>query len=402
MDIADSSCGQMSPPWSHDVVWRQGVCSDAEVAVGRWVPGTPPWLYRRIISYRTGGRAPVEVRTRKNASHCKNAKWIWQPEGCVLYAWNASDLCRLLHRGLLIVGDSSSAQMYHSVWAMLTHDLTNATSLLSNADYAPVTTTLCGGSTVLTFVRNDHLTLHSIEHGHTLFHRWEQKISLHDVVIINAGAHVQRTEVHVGNLVGALNTTARQARAGTAIFWRDTVPGAPNCKPHEHNLTLFDAEQRVRAYPYFGWARIRRNDLSVRKAITASPELRAHVHVLPAYQTSFQRFDAHVSYTDCLHFCLPGPTDSWVHLLYHLLLSAELRVAAQSLNSSLELEPNTGASPSQSLISSTTLNPNPSFTPARLLAFAVALGLIAQLRIWLGATRTQQHRRALRTRSVYQ
>ena len=46
-------------------------------------------------------------------------------------------------------------------------------------------------------------------------------------------------------------------------------------------------------------------------------------HLLDVYSLSSLRPDAHVSSTDCLHFCLPGPINAWaaqlVTLLYEII-----------------------------------------------------------------------------------
>ncbi|CAN0531880.1 unnamed protein product, partial [Laminaria digitata] len=42
--------------------------------------------------------------------------------------------------------------------------------------------------------------------------------------------------------------------------------------------------------------------------------------VLDAYTPTLLRPDLHHGDGDCLHYCVPGPVDHWVTLLYNILL----------------------------------------------------------------------------------
>lgn len=51
---------------------------------------------------------------------------------------------------------------------------------------------------------------------------------------------------------------------------------------------------------------------------------RSRWRLLDSYTPTFLRADSHMGGNgpDCLHYCLPGPTDHWVRLLYNILLVA--------------------------------------------------------------------------------
>lgn len=43
--------------------------------------------------------------------------------------------------------------------------------------------------------------------------------------------------------------------------------------------------------------------------------------ILDAYTPTVLRADSHIGDHDCLHYCVPGPADHWVTLLYNMLLA---------------------------------------------------------------------------------
>lgn len=45
--------------------------------------------------------------------------------------------------------------------------------------------------------------------------------------------------------------------------------------------------------------------------------------LLDAYSPTILRPDSHQGGNDCLHYCLPGPVDHWVTLLYNMLLAEQ-------------------------------------------------------------------------------
>jgi hypothetical protein len=47
------------------------------------------------------------------------------------------------------------------------------------------------------------------------------------------------------------------------------------------------------------------------------------IYWLNTYYSTALRRDGHVGFGDCLHYSLPGPTDSWVHFFYSLLLDLQ-------------------------------------------------------------------------------
>lgn len=42
--------------------------------------------------------------------------------------------------------------------------------------------------------------------------------------------------------------------------------------------------------------------------------------ILDAYTPTTLRADSHIGGRDCLHYCLPGPVDHWITLLYNIIL----------------------------------------------------------------------------------
>ena len=44
--------------------------------------------------------------------------------------------------------------------------------------------------------------------------------------------------------------------------------------------------------------------------------------LLDAFSPTHLRADNHIGGSDCLHYCVPGPADHWITLLYNILLEA--------------------------------------------------------------------------------
>lgn len=58
------------------------------------------------------------------------------------------------------------------------------------------------------------------------------------------------------------------------------------------------------------------------KALTEAFSTDDGWRLLDAYSPTFLRADSHIGGNDCLHYCVPGPADHWITLLYNILLAA--------------------------------------------------------------------------------
>lgn len=68
----------------------------------------------------------------------------------------------------------------------------------------------------------------------------------------------------------------------------------------------------------FGWKTIGAKNVLLKEAFSAEKGW----ILLDAYSPTVLRADMHIGGKDCLHYCMPGPTNNWVTLLYNIILVA--------------------------------------------------------------------------------
>jgi hypothetical protein len=180
-------------------------------------------------------------------------------------------------------------------------------------------------------------------------------------IIFNTGAHMKDLNEYKEGFDFLLNwLDSLKVKDSSKIigFYRDTVPGHPECEPHgikgdsskkeNFNKTMLQLE------PYADYDQYRETtDSMIQKAKenkssvewpwywyqhangtlesynTYSKEVFAkrsndsfRVHWLNTYNSTILRRDGHDAFGDCLHYHVPGPVDWWVHFFYSTLLDA--------------------------------------------------------------------------------
>lgn len=132
-----------------------------------------------------------------------------------------------------------------------------------------------------------------------------------DVIIFGTGSHHVSDQLLGLNLQSAMDYARKHAKPGAAVFITLNSPGHGGCG----NLTepfrsIADAEAYLNAPThtwYHGASTKRQNEIAT---TLFGPDA-----TLDTYGMAVMRGDAHVSPSDCLHFCLPGPLTAWVDLL---------------------------------------------------------------------------------------
>ncbi|CAI5473254.1 unnamed protein product [Closterium sp. Yama58-4] len=133
-------------------------------------------------------------------------------------------------------------------------------------------------------------------------------------IVLNRGAHYTEDE----QLVLELNATLSAIRAvapNVLLIYRNTPPGHAHCK---RRSKPFKYRQDAAQLPYHWGDFGRQNELARRVVeryggvywdLDTSTGLRPDGHVMLK--------DGRV---DCLHYCLPGPADTWVRMLFNMLM----------------------------------------------------------------------------------
>lgn len=148
------------------------------------------------------------------------------------------------------------------------------------------------------------------------------------VIVLSTGTHYQNNSQLLYNIEGTLKTLRNDFPDVTLLFKSATV-GHPECdfsiaeepweRPNGHNLKALDL-----SYPGYHWVDIF-NQMEVVEAFLE--EQFPDVSFIDVTTTQMQRIDSHVGHTnldypfqmDCLHYCMPGPVDSWFHFLFDVL-----------------------------------------------------------------------------------
>lgn len=249
--------------------------------------------------------------------------WKWKPahrscEG-LIDRLEQAELCRvpLAQRSnrvlrILFVGDSMSFQMYSSL-ALLSSDAIHISEADQRHRTGSTSVSLCDQKIVLTYVRNDYLTVDACKY---CLNFW-QFVPNHDVIVFNRGAHVldnESTHRQMVNFSTILASSAQKQR----LIWRTTAVGHPDCE-NQTEPTVLETRTSVStpSTQEYKWAAIKeQNDVMLN--ILANHSLR--YEVLDAYTMSIDRRDRHHGKradgkVDCLHYCLPGVPDTWSRAL---------------------------------------------------------------------------------------
>eukprot|EP00252_Welwitschia_mirabilis_P003373 TRINITY_DN13451_c0_g1_i1.p1 TRINITY_DN13451_c0_g1~~TRINITY_DN13451_c0_g1_i1.p1 ORF type:complete len:295 (-),score=8.97 TRINITY_DN13451_c0_g1_i1:199-1083(-) len=255
-------------------------------------------------------------------------KWVWRSNSsCPIKHLERGQFCRVLGEvkgNVLVVGDSIN----HLVqWSLLNNLLRGKSDPQVFTDSTNNRTTegfrVCGDvlggdrAFKIGFVRNDRLS--TIPEGHIVndtYHNFLEWPWLHlinpwniKLLILNKGAHFENDQIYLSSLQKTLSTLS-SLHPDLPVIFRDTPPGHKNCMSFEGPIA---DRQRLQEDKYH-WSEFKRQNALARKAV----EEAAYVYV-NADAVLNRRADGHINEKDCLHYCIPGPLDSLVELLFNVL-----------------------------------------------------------------------------------
>lgn len=183
----------------------------------------------------------------------------------------------------------------------------------------------CRGAVRIGFVRNDILDTNTqvatqsekcfAPHGTTQCEPWAtaELLGSFDVIVVNSGAHFVEDGRYKKLMSEAANAISTVARKDSLVIFRSTVPGHQGCNDA---LAPFDsiseAEHDTQAQPWYEGDRFAGHNIIAKEIFE-----RAGFVYMDVYTSTILRRDMHVGGNDCLHYCLPGPSMSWVDILIH-------------------------------------------------------------------------------------
>lgn len=96
------------------------------------------------------------------------------------------------------------------------------------------------------------------------------------------------------------------------LFYRNTPVGHLGCDaPNLAPLTAQPTELELQDLPYY-WGEAKRQNAMAKEIIEAA----GGVYIDVATMTNL-RPDGHIGGQDCLRYCIPGPLDAWMLVLYN-------------------------------------------------------------------------------------
>ena len=153
---------------------------------------------------------------------------------------------------------------------------------------------------------------------------WVDEIGVRNasLVIVNTGAHLTPRNESYHNLITGLRRAKEMFPDVTFIF-RNTVHGHHGCEFSFHGKPL--AAAPVLNNSVYKWHLIEGQNRKVREGLPH--EGLADVVYLDVFSSGVLRADSHPGFRtrydtvpDCLHYCQPGPIDSWVQLFYETMI----------------------------------------------------------------------------------
>lgn len=300
----------------------------------------PQFLYKVPI--------PEDMRNSflatKIYSACGEAKnriglnFEWKlPETCILPKFSPSEMCRVMRgRNLMFLGDSLSIHHFETTIQAMGNGRPLWTNTLSaNNPVVSHTFEFCKNHGEIPF--SIHFTKENwavrgyvplkdyVEPGSEAL-RWRTSSAflqqLHDtaglVLIVNRGAHFFPDRVVTEEFTDFLRFLSADLPQALLIF-RSSNMAHPNCQQYSEpvaSATFEPVDEPLN--PDWHW-----KDFPSQSQRLIQPLINGWQDPKPVFLDIFHsihgRPDQHPSKEDCLHYCVPGPIDLWVQLVFGVL-----------------------------------------------------------------------------------
>ncbi|KAI8099788.1 uncharacterized protein BX664DRAFT_322119 [Halteromyces radiatus] len=291
---------------------------------GQWIPSTSDQLIHHVQDplyatcdkrfYKT--HSPLEFRPE--------TQYQWQPLGdksmcsqTVLPRATPSQWCQVLNgRHILLVGDLVQYQLHEIFLDSLRDGPTVCFGELNCKDH-----TICSeADTRLRYLRNDiladnrrHNNNDGAPSGSVI--TWpfvaSNILKAYPILILNRSPVVEDDETFITSLIQTM-TTIRRMTPDALIIYRSSAIGHPYCDDASAPLTKPLTDDEKKRLP-FGWAELDRRNAIARTIVEEAGGVYVDLAALVE-----SRPDGHVGGRDCLRYCIPGPLDAWMDILYQV------------------------------------------------------------------------------------
>ncbi|KAI8340623.1 hypothetical protein BC941DRAFT_417723 [Chlamydoabsidia padenii] len=298
---------------------------------GQWIPSSSPIPRNKLIRHV---QDPLYSSCDKRfyKSHATSiprpeTQYRWELSGgggecsrMVLPKPTPQQWCQVLNgRHILVVGDLVQYQLHELFLDSLRDGPTVCFGELNCKDH-----TICSDmDTRLRYLRNDILAdnrQHDNNNGSPSgsIVTWpfvaSNILKAYPIIILNRSPIVEDDDTFITSLIHTMAYIRRTA-PDILIIYRSSGIGHPHCDDADGPLTkpLKDGERK--RLP-FGWAELERRNAIARVIVEEAGGVFVDLAAL-----SDTRPDGHVGGHDCLRYCIPGPLDTWMDILYQVLAS---------------------------------------------------------------------------------
>ncbi|CAN0273303.1 unnamed protein product [Pylaiella littoralis] len=327
-------------PWANTMAYQEVLSCMGEVTSMLELTGTQRYPSRKLqiphaAAWECCARSMCgDVWANAHRGEGIQPYWTWEASACTLDEMDAVKFCDVMRgrKGLLFVGDSLMEIMTQTLAGLLRAEL------LSMPAYSRVYSA-CGGAWKFAWYRNDYLDLRTTKYEtmncqikdrfstRCIVFATDSVLEQFDTLIVNSGAHrmeggMSEYQQKMTAASKALTASMKRLHGESAILMvRNSVPGHWECRERmfEGPVELDVAITLVEEGPaVFKWPTYVEKNQIIEEAFVRDEEWK----LLDAYTPTVLRADSHRGGPgpDCLHYCMPGPVDHWVLLLYNILL----------------------------------------------------------------------------------
>eukprot|EP01034_Spumella_vulgaris_P024362 gene24362-30691_t len=151
---------------------------------------------------------------------------------------------------------------------------------------------------------------------------WVQYIAPRNIslMIVNMGAHFVPIDQMAVQIDGCFKYM-KEHHPKISVMYRDTSVGHVECGKMFTSPPLMVAQDRfmlIKHHANYHWDSFTDGNMKVQEIIKANY---SHIMYVNVYNASVTRVDSHPSLNgDCLHYCLPGPIDTWWLFIYSFIV----------------------------------------------------------------------------------
>lgn len=300
-------------------------CSPEDASIGKWV-STDTTPVQNIVEW---------IYSSKHYNSCNNKwgefnngsrpMWEWEPDGCTLQYFSKEGLCNKMKnkKGILFIGDSITAVFYYTM--LFSTD--------SSCEYSPNNVVanchICDDKKI-SFIFNAFLDTREDIPGNECPERShdgmtkcgsffkEETLKQYDILVINRGLHyTEPVEYYreMSETASKISTMMTDLHDDPILIWRNSVPGHVGCEDKTFGEPISSIEEAehgiISGGKIYNWYMIQYENILI------EPVMRDNgFDILDVYSSTILRSDSHI---DCLHYCIPGPVDHWIRLLYNMI-----------------------------------------------------------------------------------